>query len=369
MKFCTRCGREYQDDSRNQFCVDCGASIQQSIPEVQQEPKTPVAKESSKGISPFLVIIVILVICIGGAGIYALKSGVNSIPIIGRFFPADSNTEVEANKDADKEVSDQHTYDGSPSTEVSPPLSSDIIASSELPGYSAANIVDNNNDTAWAFNINEGNLEKSVTIPFGSRIKVYGISLKNGYWKSQYDLIRNSRVKELLVEFDDGSRELLSVSDSILSDFSSMSTTDGEELVFVQPHRTESLKIIITDVYQGAEDTVFVTGISVALLPMDFPSENPSNTPMVSNDCILPFSSTWLLTDADLSYLTKDELRLARNEIYARHGRQFNDKELQAYFNSKSWYANIHKLPIGTEPALTDLELSNLDLIKAYESR
>ena len=29
---------------------------------------------------------------------------------------------------------------------------------------------------------------------------------------------------------------------------------------------------------------------------------------------------------------------IARNEIYARHGRKFNDSELQAYFNSKSWY-------------------------------
>ena len=55
---------------------------------------------------------------------------------------------------------------------------------------------------------------------------------------------------------------------------------------------------------------------------------------------------SYLFYDSNVRYLTKDEvgslskeeMRLARNEIFARHGRQFLDEELAAYFEGKSWY-------------------------------
>ena len=39
-----------------------------------------------------------------------------------------------------------------------------------------------------------------------------------------------------------------------------------------------------------------------------------------------------------LEGLSKDQLAYARNEIYARHGRRFQDQMFQDYFNAKSWY-------------------------------
>ena len=36
--------------------------------------------------------------------------------------------------------------------------------------------------------------------------------------------------------------------------------------------------------------------------------------------------------------LTKSELRLARNSIYARHGRIFSSPDLRDYFDAKEWY-------------------------------
>lgn len=49
------------------------------------------------------------------------------------------------------------------------------------------------------------------------------------------------------------------------------------------------------------------------------------------------FSSIKELKKSDLEDLSKSELRLARNEIYARHGRRFQDQELQDYFDSQEW--------------------------------
>ena len=58
----------------------------------------------------------------------------------------------------------------------------------------------------------------------------------------------------------------------------------------------------------------------------------------MSDDYIFPTSSTSLLYDSQFEGMTKEMLRLGRNEIYARHGRRFNDQTLQRYFDSKSWY-------------------------------
>jgi len=86
-----------------------------------------------------------------------------------------------------------------------------------------------------------------------------------------------------------------------------------------------------------------------------------------SNDYILPYSNSQLLTDDDLRYLTATELRLSRNEIFARYGRQFSDKQLAAYFESKTWYRALNKLPLGVDPILTTLETDNVNKIKTYE--
>ncbi|SFR69678.1 YARHG domain-containing protein [[Clostridium] aminophilum] len=83
---------------------------------------------------------------------------------------------------------------------------------------------------------------------------------------------------------------------------------------------------------------------------------------------IFPESSKRLLTEADLTGLSNDELRKGRNEIAARYGRRFKDKELQAYFDSQSWYEGIidpDKFDIDI--TLNKIEKKNMEFIKAHE--
>lgn len=50
--------------------------------------------------------------------------------------------------------------------------------------------------------------------------------------------------------------------------------------------------------------------------------------------------------DSNVRYMSKSELQeygtdqlwIARNEVFARHGRGFRDPDLQNYFNGKAWY-------------------------------
>ena len=67
----------------------------------------------------------------------------------------------------------------------------------------------------------------------------------------------------------------------------------------------------------------------------------------------------------DMLYgLFVEDLRVLRNEIYARHGRIFKDKELQKYFDSQTWYKQN---PEFKDEMLSEFEYKNLSLIKSAE--
>lgn len=83
---------------------------------------------------------------------------------------------------------------------------------------------------------------------------------------------------------------------------------------------------------------------------------------------VFPESGYKLLTEADLKGKTSKELYIGRNEIYARHGRQFKDRELQTYFNSCPWYTIKSSYNTGNDAAnLNSIEIANANFIKAYE--
>jgi hypothetical protein len=70
------------------------------------------------------------------------------------------------------------------------------------------------------------------------------------------------------------------------------------------------------------------------------------------------------IADGILGDMFAEDLRVLRNEIYARHGRVFKDKELQKYFDSQAWYTPN---PDFTDDQLNEIEAANLVKIKEAE--
>lgn len=72
---------------------------------------------------------------------------------------------------------------------------------------------------------------------------------------------------------------------------------------------------------------------------------------------------SWLayksVTDADLAGKSAFELDIIRNSIFARHGRQFVNQELQNYFNNQPWYRPIYSPNEFPNNLLSDLERKN----------
>ncbi len=90
------------------------------------------------------------------------------------------------------------------------------------------------------------------------------------------------------------------------------------------------------------------------------------------NDWVLPDSDRRYYTEAELSGMNKSQLRIARNEIYARHGRTFSDDLLQGYFNSKSWYRGMYSpsnFDNMKEGLLNTYEEHNIAVIQKVEAK
>ena len=81
----------------------------------------------------------------------------------------------------------------------------------------------------------------------------------------------------------------------------------------------------------------------------------------------IPVSSIVVLEEQHLVNLTDNELWIARNEIYARHGKVFQNTYLASYFNSCSWYEAKEGKTDVSERELNEVELANLKLIVAAE--
>ncbi len=96
-----------------------------------------------------------------------------------------------------------------------------------------------------------------------------------------------------------------------------------------------------------------VFGVSNNNPPSDFSSEY-----------IFPESDYVRLTMSELELLTPKQLRLARNEIYARHGYIFESDDLRIYFSKKSWY---FPNPNYNSSLLNSIEKYNVKLIQDRE--
>ena len=86
------------------------------------------------------------------------------------------------------------------------------------------------------------------------------------------------------------------------------------------------------------------------------------------SEYVLSESNTRYYTADELKNLTADELFIARNEIYARHGRTFTNPELQQYFNGKSWYSGTISPENFDTSVLNSFERANVSTILAVEA-
>lgn len=99
----------------------------------------------------------------------------------------------------------------------------------------------------------------------------------------------------------------------------------------------------------------------------EYVEENEVIEEISETEYIIENSDTEYINKSDINNLTKEKLRLARNEIYARHGCIFKSDDLNKYFNSTSWYVPTIEVADFDTSQFNQYELANINTIKSLE--
>lgn len=91
--------------------------------------------------------------------------------------------------------------------------------------------------------------------------------------------------------------------------------------------------------------------------------DDPAHGGGTVGDYIISGSDTHIISASEVRGLSKEQMTLALNEIYARHGRRFNTAYIQAYFDSCSWYHGTIAPSAFDESVLTATERANINTI------
>ena len=100
--------------------------------------------------------------------------------------------------------------------------------------------------------------------------------------------------------------------------------------------------------------------------------ENTEQTSTQTGEYFFPDSADRYLTDEEIAAYSADQLELAKNEIYARHGRQFVTEYISDYFNSKSWYQGTvdpETFDAQQDSVFNEYEMANIAKIAEWEER
>lgn len=160
----------------------------------------------------------------------------------------------------------------------------------------------------------------------------------------------------------DLAQALQGIYESIYADQRSMyrvvytSTFEGE----TSAYRTVRLVCTDSSAFQGAAESSY--------MPVDNVSAYESSVNM--NDYVLEDSNRRYLAKSELEDMSLWELYLARNEIFARHGRGFKNQDLVDYFATRSWYQQRYtpeEFDAMPTP-LNDYELKNVEAMYEIES-
>ena len=149
------------------------------------------------------------------------------------------------------------------------------------------------------------------------------------------------------------------------SEISAASDTEGQTEITIEIGKAKKEEETAgEDGDEAEEDAEDSTGESESVYLVK--GKDTGSNPYEKAD-YLAYTDSVRYTWEELSWLDSYGLCITRNEIYARHGRMFNDQDIQDYFNRQDWYVAQTSSADFDESVLNDVELYNVELIHSYE--
>ncbi len=256
------------------------------------------------------------------------------------------------------------------------PLRGSVEVSSELDSvkYGKKLIADLNAATAWNEGVEGLGEGETITWRYKEEKWIYGMAILPGYQKNEDIYYKNGAPIELLLEV--GGKIMRCELDTYKPDFSNP-TASMRYVDFPEPILADEVTVTIETVREGTkyEDTCIseLFFYQYATDPDEAASAKPkiicdpdavNNQPARTGTYIFPDSNSRYLSESEVAGLTDQELRIARNEIFARRGYIFGNKELKNYFESQSWYRGTVKASdFDPSKMFNRYEMANISMI------
>lgn len=181
---------------------------------------------------------------------------------------------------------------------------------------------------------------------------------KCGTEASQFDAIRNDKS----LKGGNSKKTILAV---IITAISVLAIVSIVYFAFLKPKGSEGASF--EDEYSAvlAEEVSPETDErAVESLEMEDIKETAEPESSLPMERFYEISEKRLLIEDDIARFSKSELRIIRNQLYARHGYIFKSQDLTDYFSQFDWYSPSSS---DVTSKLSDIELKNVDFIKAHE--
>ena len=155
----------------------------------------------------------------------------------------------------------------------------------------------------------------------------------------------------------------------------------GQKTVYKSPAETtvaasetatsalESTRSVEPVYFEGSEGDILDQKMALgrenyyAQVAGDFFEHVQGITDINNYDQLFPQTAERYFTAEDFADCPEDILVLAKNEIYARHGRMFLDREIYKYFLTRMWYEPTYAPEEFDESCLNEYEKANIELL------
>ena len=150
---------------------------------------------------------------------------------------------------------------------------------------------------------------------------------------------------------------------------SSVAATAVSEASETATSALESTRSVEPVYFEGSEGDILDQKMALgrenyyAQVAGDFFEHVQGITDINNYDQLFPQTAERYFTAEDFADCPEDILVLAKNEIYARHGRMFLDREIYKYFLTRMWYEPTYAPEEFDESCLNEYEKANIELL------
>ena len=266
MKFCPKCKTSYGDEFS--FCKSCGSSLISKTAVHKNQHVESSFFSDNKYLLPVLILVIVLVL--SGFGYYHFNKKVQSLEtqvqkqkLVIKNYDNDLEDQKKKLRNLEDALAESQDNGSSNSSSYSlppinnnfnlPPTKTSVINNSAIVGavHSSADVegsyvhgafltVDGNPMSCWSEGVSGWGIGEFITISFDDVYEVNGFNIWPGHQKSQDLFYKNGRPSAIRVTAN-GMNEFYRLHDSMGS----------QQVRFPYPVRTDSVKIIIADVYGG----------------------------------------------------------------------------------------------------------------------